>query len=624
MPPENDTQFPASSPVIASRDGSLRATAVVLGSPVLPVESAGNMEVLSPWDESDMNAENAQDLAHTADRNRNEYDPATSVRPSALLGDGDEVFSFGTNEPSCSNLGQASSEYSLRIQAPSIPARNAEHPREESAEEVLQASLNYDRSSPQALGQVSSEYSFRIQAPSIPARNAEHQREESAEEVLQASLNYDRSSPQARVPVGVARSGLSLYPSLEGLDQDLMNEEEKEEIPDLASVPMYATASAIQESTEEATILAITQDEELLAMKRAAYDGAFSSAPAPSQDQEATVVAIADNDVHPSDISHGAVQAEFIGHNNALFDHSSSEPLLFDPDSSVTAVEAESADDTTTEATVIESAPISLEGDLPLWKVTEEARVLLAADEATPPTDRKPAAVESTEDEVAEEFAVADQEAEIVEIQEEVHPLELSGTAAEAELIGTDDNFNVAVLSPERHAVAEAFIEEDGVSTYQEDEFIEEAAVMGESVSPGQDSEVREARATLVEADYSTSPSLPTKPVDPSASGSENQSMPRDGVATPIDTYDDSWIHAPTFGSEDSSFPAAIPPPEEMGDSEDTTSRWLQEDSVPSPRAFGSAGRDVSNSSGAASDSSNPSQRMVSRSVTDARSILSV
>jgi hypothetical protein len=480
-------------------------------------------------------------------------------------------------------------------------------------------SLGRNESSFTDLRLASLEPSFRIQTPSIPARNSGYQREESAEEVLQASLNFDRSSPPSRVPLGFTQSGTSLYPSLEGLDQDLFNEEGKEEIPDLASVPMYATAS-IQESTEEATILAITQDEELLAMKMAAYAGNISSTQAPSQDQEATVVAIADNDVHPSDISHGAVQAEFIGHNNALFDHSSSEPLSFDPDSSYTAVEAESADDTTTEATVIDSAPISLEGDLPLWKVTEEARVLLDADATTPPMDRKPAAVESTDEEEAEEFAVADQEAEIVEIQEEVHPFELAGATAEAELIGTDDSFNVAVLSPQRHAVAEAFIEEDGASTYQEDEFIEEAAVMGESVPPGQDSEVREARATPVEADYSTSPSLPTKPVHPLASESENVPMPRDGIATPVDTYDDSWIHTPTFGSQDSSFPAAIPPPEEMN-YEDMPPGWLQEDSVPSPRAFGSAGRDVSNSSGAASESSNPSQRMVSRSITYARSM---
>jgi hypothetical protein len=565
MPPEDDTQFPASS--------SLRA--VVMGSPVLPVEASNTMDqVLSPWDEPDMRAGNSQDLAHIADRNRNEHNPATPEIPSTVVVGGDEAFSLGTNE-----------------------------------------SLSTE------LGQVSLEHSFRIETPIIPARNSEHQREESAEEVLQASLNFDRSSPPAHVSVGGTRSGASLYPSLDGLDQDVLNEEEKEEITELASVPLYAAAS-IQESTTEATILATAQDEELLAMKRAAYAGEFSSDLAPSQDQEATVVAIADDDVHPSDISHGAVQAEFIGHNNTLFDHSSSEPLSFDPDSSYTAVEAESADDTATEATVIDSAPISLEGDLPLWKVTEEARVL-AADVATPPSDRKPAAIESTDDDEAEEFAVADQEAEIVEIQEEVHPLERSGAAAQAELIGTDDNVNVAVLSPQRHAVAEAIIEEDGFSTYQEDEVIEEAAVIGESVRRGHDSEVGEICATLVEADYSTTPSFPTKPVLPLATEFENQPMPRDGVATPVDTYDDSWVHDTTFGSEDSSLPMAMPPPDppasgkatETVDSEHATPGWLQQEHVPSPRTLDSAGRDVSNSSAAASDSSNPSQRMVSRSI---------
>jgi hypothetical protein len=561
MPPDNDMQFPASSPGV-SRDGSsLRAA--VPGSPVFPIAASDAMEVLSPWDEPDMHSGNAQDLAHIEDRNRNEHHPATPLRPSSVAEGSDEA----------------------------VP-------------------LELDESSATELEQTSSDHSFRIQALSIPARNSEHQREESAEEVLQASLNYGQSSSPAHVP-GISAS---LYPSLDGIDQDLLNTEEKEEITELASVPLCAAAS-IQEPTEEATILASTQDEELLEMKRAAYNGECSFNPAPSQDQEATVIAITDDDVHPSDVCHGAVQAEFIGHNNALFDHSSSEQLSFDHDSSYTAVEAESADDTATEATVIDSAPISLEGDsgdLPLWKVTEEARVL-AAEVATPQTDQKPAAVESIDDEETEDYAVADQEAEIVEIQEEAHPLELTGAAAEAELIGTDNYFNVAVLSPQRHAVAEAIIEEDGATTYQEHEVIEEAVVIGESVSQGHDSEMGEAHASLVEGDYSsTAPSFPTKPVHSSSSESENHSIPQDDVATPVDTYDDSWVVSnTTFGSNDSSLPVAMPPPDP------TSVDWLREESVPSPRTFASAGRDVSNSSTAASDSSNPSQRVVSRSIID-------
>jgi hypothetical protein len=572
MPPENDTQFPAASTGVASREGSPLRAMVLVGSPVLPVESSNTMEASSPWDEPDMHSGNAQ----IEGRNWNEHDPASPISPSILVEGSDEAFSLECNESSSTHLDQ-----------------------------------------------VPSEHSFRIHALSIPARNLEHQREESAEEVLQASLSYDRSNSPPRV----AGSRPSLYPSFDELDQDFLNIEGRGEMTELASVPLYAAAS-IQESTGEATILATAeQDEELLAMKRAAYDGGIPFSLAPSQDQEATVIAIADDDVHPSDISHGAVQAEFIGHNNLLFDHSSSEPLSFDQDSSYTAVEAESADDTATEATVIDSAPLSLEGDdLPLWKVTEEARVL-SADVETPLTDRKPAAVEYTDEEEAEDYAVADQEAEIVDIQEEAHPLELSGAAAEAELIGTDDNVNVAVFSPQRHAVAEAIIEEDGFSTYyQEDEIIEEAVVIGESDPRGQDFEVGGVRASLVEADYSTSPSFPTKPAHPLDSEFEDQSIPQDGVATPVDTYDDSWVQDTTFGSNDSSLPAAMPPldppasgrAKEMVDSERGTPGWLQEESIPSPRAFGSTGRDVSNSSGAASDSSNPSQRVVSRSVIDA------
>jgi hypothetical protein len=644
MPPENDTQFPSSSPSSVSRDGSFAAL-----SPALPVEDTIEA-VVSSMDESDMLAENVQDSQRLAS---NQHDPPTPARPPSLEVS-DEALSLRTNEST-------------------------------------------------DLGQAAAENSGILWAPSVPLRSNEHQREQSAEEVLEASLNFDRSNSPAHVLRGT-RSVESLYPSLDGLD---LEEEEKEEITELASVPMYATAS-IQESTEEATILATAEDEELLAMKRAAYAGEFSSipAPAPLHDQEATVVSIAEENVHPSDLSVGAVQAEFIGQDYS----SSSEPRSFEPDS-YTAVEVESADDTTTEATVIDSAPILFEGEIPLWKVTEEATVLVGADVATPLLDRKPAAVEYTDQE-AEEFAVADQEAEIVEIQEDAHPSELSDAAAEAELVGTDDNFNVAALtspgrhavaeaiveedgvstyqeddvieevafiveeggvstyqeddaieeiacigesvplgtvadqeaeiveiqedvhpselsdaaaeaelvgtddnfnvasqSPARHAVAEAIVEEDGVSAYQEDDAIEEVVCIGECVPRGIDSDVREVSVTLVEEDYSTASSFPTKTDHPSASASETPPTPRDGVAMHVDTYDDSWIHT--------ALPVAMPPPgpggAETQGSERSTPGWLQEDAVPSPRTFASEGRVVSNTS----DGSHTSLRMVSRSIID-------
>lgn len=83
-----------------------------------------------------------------------------------------------------------------------------------------------------------------------------------------------------------------------------------------------ATVLGTSETAEEALLAKLAaEDEELLALKRSAYWGGYEGTPGgygnPSQQQpasqQATVVSITEHDVHPSELSHGAVQAELIG-----------------------------------------------------------------------------------------------------------------------------------------------------------------------------------------------------------------------------------------------------------------------------------------------------------------------
>lgn len=83
-----------------------------------------------------------------------------------------------------------------------------------------------------------------------------------------------------------------------------------------------ATVLGTSETDEEALLAKLAaEDEELLAVKRSAYWGGYEGTPSdygnPSQQQtasqQATVVSITEHDVHPSELSHGAVRAELIG-----------------------------------------------------------------------------------------------------------------------------------------------------------------------------------------------------------------------------------------------------------------------------------------------------------------------
>lgn len=196
-------------------------------------------------------------------------------------------------------------------------------------------------------------------------------------------------------------------------------------------------------------------DDDLLAMKMAAYGGGRESMPVarmPSQQAEATVV---EYDVHPADISVHAVQADLVGQDYNSQYNSSQAQIADYPSTTVTADASEfieTAQDITatitgdaTEATVIESGPID-KVTADAWDATTtEALVLQDSNTDIVDLDSKPPAVEDwtpplqqtlTEQEVQMEEAAA--EATVVEFDDHPSTIPISSNAVHAEFVGQD------------------------------------------------------------------------------------------------------------------------------------------------------------------------------------------
>ena len=257
------------------------------------------------------------------------------------------------------------------------------------------------------------------------------------------------------------------------------------------------------------------EDHDLVAMKRMAYEGrtgggtGSSSGPCcdllncncppsdiasalvteadgSSDHQQATVVAIADDFyLHPSDPSQqqhsesNAVRAQFVGQADyaspaavaagttaaAAAASSQSEE---NHASAIEAVAQQGDDDDVegtgaAEATVIDSAPVHCDDSS---KYTEEAQVMLEEESSAPARSMsgfKPNSPNGSASDCPQRgvsmgsttsvTAFADQEAEVVGIQEEAHPLEFAQDA-EAELVGTDYSVTAGIAFPaaEGHA----------------------------------------------------------------------------------------------------------------------------------------------------------------------------
>jgi hypothetical protein len=223
------------------------------------------------------------------------------------------------------------------------------------------------------------------------------------------------------------------------------------------------------------------------------------------QQAEATVV---DYDLHPSETSADAVQAEFIGqdYNTSLgYGHSMENTMPSTEVSHVAELAHEAVDidgnsmEEATEATVIESGPME-KATAEAWSAApaEEAQVL--EDDTTNTivvlNSKPPAADESqlwgAGSFIEGRFIMADREAEVVGITEEIHPSEYVEDAAEAELIGPD--FNCAIAEPSGLNSAEGVLEEAEIIVAENTE------VYGDTSAEPQTpiAEPQEAQATLV------------------------------------------------------------------------------------------------------------------------------
>lgn len=360
--------------------------------------------------------------------------------------------------------------------------------------------------------------------------------EQTAEDVLRQSMEFDEScndlseirrplypsierineleqEEEARRVLGSRFSEMAIEPNSYLAVQSTPMEEKEEVSGDLVNTPMYAVASiggSVVEPTEEASVLNIEasrstdaayaqaladEDLELAALKRtAAYGPNYGDVLSGPLDQEATVVSITEDFPHPSDLSRsGAVQAELIREHftrpaeiTSAFDQQSIGGTLAGTSCAAYAAAVDISAAETTEATVIDSTPMIGEGEAPSWMFTEEATVL--EDDTSIPSvmDRKPAAIDHSiqQQQHSDDVAVAEQEAEVVEIQNDFHPSEFVGDDAEAELVGTDYSaelagtdysYSVAVAANARseatnemRVVAEAVCEAQAVSELPE------------------------------------------------------------------------------------------------------------------------------------------------------------
>lgn len=325
-----------------------------------------------------------------------------------------------------------------------------------------------------------------------------------------------------------ANSQLPPEPQSKRTTLSTTNEESKEEISDalrmspspLRHPPLpryFASSAAVVAASEEAIVLETTtspqvarrqqfndderlaeslkeEDDLLLAMKLSAYEGRgdtlgaiptwqYGEVNQALHHQEATVVAIADHYYNVQFSSsadsrqrHNAAgttaTAEWIGQDfssNPIVTseaHASAQlcgqPLAEDEDLGNNG----SDDGITREATVIDSAPLEKQDDVPLG-YTEEARVLVDSQDADSSNDadldRKPAALPRTSrhrnSSSRDGTDVGNLEAEVVAVQErgEVHPAEYTlEQTFQAEFVGTNSSFTVAVPSTSQTSSAVA------------------------------------------------------------------------------------------------------------------------------------------------------------------------
>lgn len=262
------------------------------------------------------------------------------------------------------------------------------------------------------------------------------QMEESAEEVLQASINFRnaRSSNSSYLRNGGTVYARMLYPSLDATSFDALSGEEKREetefvtvgasaLPDVVSVYFEDDDPVTRKLLEEERLMQSVRTGSMMTSKAVASHVEAEDSKPPAQ--QVAYASAYHEDESPDDINLG-VRAELVGESDFSSYHAFSS-------SSMNAVAMSNDGILTEEAIVLDSKPAALPSR---WS-NESAEATVLGDSP------QNVAVWTTRHtgENLEEIAVTgrdEAEATIVEIAEDIHPADLDSDGVQAELIGRD------------------------------------------------------------------------------------------------------------------------------------------------------------------------------------------
>lgn len=292
------------------------------------------------------------------------------------------------------------------------------------------------------------------------------QREESAGEILQASLNFKRSHTAGLRSETTARDRM-LYPSVEDASLYIASREEKQEETEfmmgddrhdmaVAMAPGASVGSGtyVYIEDDDPVIRKILEEERLL--NRAKMESASTMAShemvvrATTEDSKPPAQAVAyasirDDYFHPADLDFG-VQAELVGEA----DYSPHEAFSIPTMPTIAMI---SDEHTGEEATVLDSKPAAL----PSGWASESAEATVLGD-----SNQHLAVWTTHHGEVAfEEIAVTgrdEAEATIVEIGDDIHPADLDSMGVQAELIGRDYSHSESMQGRQAWALSEGAV----------------------------------------------------------------------------------------------------------------------------------------------------------------------
>jgi hypothetical protein len=262
------------------------------------------------------------------------------------------------------------------------------------------------------------------------------QMEESAEEVLQASINYKsaHSRMSSNIRNGATVHARMLYPSLDEASLDAVSGEEKREEtdfvmvgatarPDIVSVYFEDDDPVTRKLLEEELLMQSVQTGSMMTPRGEASHVEAEDSKPPAQ--EVAYASAYQEDESPNDMNLG-VRAELVGESDSSLYHAF-------PTTSMHAVAMLNDDILTEEAIVLDSKPAALPSR---WSNSSaEATVL-----GDSPQNESVWTTHHTGENL-EEIAVTgrdEAEATILEIAEDFHPADLDSDGVQAELIGRD------------------------------------------------------------------------------------------------------------------------------------------------------------------------------------------